>query len=484
MISGSLGIKGWPESLDRMVLTSIITGDPLLMISNYGSAKTSIVDRIGQVIVSKLSKIREDETLNVSIINASTANPQDWSGFYVPAKDLSEMRLLKTPQTLIDSVVIAVDEISRAAARNQNNTLSLIQERAVDGIPTKCEILFGMMNPVSGDAADDGSEPLIGAVADRFSIVIDIPEYSAMSGNLKNEIIMHSGRLNRSTSMFLDDKTHKLGAERYVVSEAIARDLWEFFVKTKKLYMEIMTGQSFKDVGEALVSYLNMVTSMLSNDSEADVYVSGRRVGMLYRAIVANHAVGSMLKHENLPEAAEQVILNAFPNRATGKNLPIVKIQNAHSAAVKLLKSHGDAMVSIMAETDRWKRVFMAISREVGPDDMASLFKDLLSSIPAESIDATNFMLIKPLSRLMSKHEVSIMSHSVIEAAMIAGGEDVFVPVLTTTEAIEMESLLKTGDAGRVIPIAMHASQSNAVPLMAAIKESFKVYRKTKEVLK
>ena len=42
MLMQQLGIYGWNEADENLVLASLLTGDPLLLIGNHGCAKTHV----------------------------------------------------------------------------------------------------------------------------------------------------------------------------------------------------------------------------------------------------------------------------------------------------------------------------------------------------------------------------------------------------------------------------------------------------------
>ena len=48
MLLEKLGIFGWKEADENLVLASLLTGDPLLLIGNHGAAKTHVANKIAQ----------------------------------------------------------------------------------------------------------------------------------------------------------------------------------------------------------------------------------------------------------------------------------------------------------------------------------------------------------------------------------------------------------------------------------------------------
>ncbi len=50
MILARLGIYGWKEQDENLLLASLLTGDPLLLIGNHGSAKTLIANKVAEAL--------------------------------------------------------------------------------------------------------------------------------------------------------------------------------------------------------------------------------------------------------------------------------------------------------------------------------------------------------------------------------------------------------------------------------------------------
>ena len=46
MFLNQLGILGWREADENLVLASLLTGDPLLLIGNHGCAKTHVANKV------------------------------------------------------------------------------------------------------------------------------------------------------------------------------------------------------------------------------------------------------------------------------------------------------------------------------------------------------------------------------------------------------------------------------------------------------
>lgn len=50
MILNQLGIFGWREADENLLIASLLTGDPLLLIGNHGCAKTHVAQKMGEAL--------------------------------------------------------------------------------------------------------------------------------------------------------------------------------------------------------------------------------------------------------------------------------------------------------------------------------------------------------------------------------------------------------------------------------------------------
>jgi len=53
MILEKIGIHGWKQQDENLVMASLLTGDPLLLIGNHGCAKTHIANKIAEALGKK-----------------------------------------------------------------------------------------------------------------------------------------------------------------------------------------------------------------------------------------------------------------------------------------------------------------------------------------------------------------------------------------------------------------------------------------------
>ena len=59
-ILNQLGIYGWEEQDENLILSSLLTGDPLLMIGNHGCAKTHLANKMAQALRKRFAAYETD----------------------------------------------------------------------------------------------------------------------------------------------------------------------------------------------------------------------------------------------------------------------------------------------------------------------------------------------------------------------------------------------------------------------------------------
>jgi MoxR-like ATPase len=169
-----LGVFGF-DPLEPLILAALVTGDPLLLIGPSGTGKTFLLNTLSEAL-----------GLEHRHYNASLISFDDLVGFPYPDKDGAGVRFLQTPATVWGAESVLIDEISRCKPEHQNRLFSLVCERRIQGIPLPDLIYrWAAMNPCSSDqgGAEDyaGSEALDPALADRFALFIEAPDWAGLN---------------------------------------------------------------------------------------------------------------------------------------------------------------------------------------------------------------------------------------------------------------------------------------------------------------
>ena len=177
MLLEKLGIFGWKEQDENLVLSSLLTGDPLLLIGNHGSAKTHVANKIGQAINKSYlcydaSKAMFEDVLGYPNIEKLKSGIVE----YVPSK-----------VTIWDKELVLIDELNRAVPELQSKWLEIIRSRKIMGFETSVRWIWAAMNPLSYSATQALDDALIG----RFSTFVYPPDVLQMDEKSRKQVVIH-----------------------------------------------------------------------------------------------------------------------------------------------------------------------------------------------------------------------------------------------------------------------------------------------------
>jgi len=127
MILNLLGIFGWKEADENLVLASLLTGDPLLLIGNHGCAKTHVANKVAQALGRRFL-----------VYDASKAMFEDVLGYpNVEKLKHGVVEYVPSPVTIWDKELVLIDELNRAVPELQSKWLEIIRSRKIMGFPTQ-----------------------------------------------------------------------------------------------------------------------------------------------------------------------------------------------------------------------------------------------------------------------------------------------------------------------------------------------------------
>jgi len=157
IILEQLGIYGWKEHDENLVMASLLTGDPLLLIGNHGCAKTHVANKVAEALGKRSL-----------VYDASKAMFEDVLG-YPNVEKLKEgvVEYVPSPVTVWDKELILIDELNRAIPELQSKWLEVIRSRKIMGFSTQVKWVWAAMNPMSYSATQALDEALVG----RFVLV-------------------------------------------------------------------------------------------------------------------------------------------------------------------------------------------------------------------------------------------------------------------------------------------------------------------------
>lgn len=306
MFLEKMGIYGM-EEVEDFILASLVTGDPLLLVGDVGSAKT---------LLSR--KIAESLNLKFHAYDASKALFEDVIGFPNPEDfEKGEINYVPTPISIWDKEFILIDEISRAEPQMQNKWLEVIRERKIMGVKLKnLKYIFGAMNPPDYL----GTNYLDRAFAGRFAFIIEVPSISKMQEKEMKKII----------DAVSDEDAPMINEER---KSDNCKELGKFIEECRKDFIRVR-----KEMGKRVKRYIIYLLEEIKN---SDLFIDGRRAGMIYRNILSVISVklnkGSF-KSENLPSIFYKTIFMSLPFKVTGEKFNSELFILVHSETVRKLE--------------------------------------------------------------------------------------------------------------------------------------------------
>ena len=343
-ILNGIGIVGC-ETIEPLIIASLVTEDPLLLIGPHGTGKSFLLNQISTAL-----------GIEWRHYNASILNFDDLIGFPVPDQDGS-LKYIKTENSIWGAHSVFFDEISRCRPDIQNKMFPIVHERRVQGIELKeLRYRWAAMNPPMTDESEDeylGSEPLDLAFADRFAFIIEMPSWDEFSNRQKRTVIqMDSASIQHSS----DSLTSTIESARELMSN----------------YQEIH--------GDQIGEYVLLASNLLD---EAGITLSPRRTNMLFRSIIAVYATTLPLKLDmDLGQLTYLVLKNSIPSRCTGTRVKDLTLYTAHSTAWKLINiSKDDPLKVIMNTKNPTVRLKIALSiKNMKKTELSTVVSDIYAN--------------------------------------------------------------------------------------------------------
>lgn len=270
MIFEKLGIYGWKEEDENLFLANLLTGDPLLLIGMHGTAKTHTARKVSETIGRKFIAY-----------DASKALFEDVLG-YPNIEELKKGRVnyIQSNVTIWDKEVVLIDEINRALPEMQNKWLEIIRSRKIMGFETKVKWVFAAMNPLSYSGTQALDEALIG----RFATFIYPPEALQME---------ESDRIKVTNLISGDDAPALCEWNGKVKDSAAVKNGQRDIGKRIELILERASShfEALRRNLPAISEFLARFAELLMKETKGEITLDGRRLGFIYRNILALRAV-------------------------------------------------------------------------------------------------------------------------------------------------------------------------------------------------
>ena len=294
-----LGIYGWDEANENLLLASLFTGDPLLLIGNHGAAKTHVGHKVA-------------EALDVKFIayDASKCMFEDILGF----PDVEKLKhgiveYVSSPVTIWDKELVLIDELNRAVPELQSKWLEIIRSRNVMGFSTQVKWVWSAMNPLSYSATNALDEALIG----RYAIFLYPPTVLDMDEADRIRVAEH---INGDDAPGLENWVEKRTAKTVHADDTKATGdaIRSVLRRAAKHFLELQ--QNLGSLSEFLAKF----SALLVRESHGKMALDGRRLGFIYRNLLAARSV-ELAKAEinnqwSLPEfveSARYVVQSSIP---------------------------------------------------------------------------------------------------------------------------------------------------------------------------
>lgn len=296
-----MGIYGWKEDDENLVLSSLLTGDPLLMIGSHGSAKTHIAYKMAQALNKRFIAY-----------DASKALFEDVLGFpNVESLKNGRVEYVPSAVTVWDKQFILIDEINRALPELQAKWLEIIRSRKIMGFPTEVKWVWAAMNP-STDSRYNGTQIMDAALIGRFAIFLYPPEALDMEEDDRIRVVEH---INGDDAPSLSEWIQ--GTNSRTVSSAQTEETGACLtqVLTRAAGHFVRLRAQFDSLG----MFLSRFSMLVMKETDGKVKLDGRRLGFMYRNLLAfravelarNEAMGDKLPE--FSESAKRVILAGIP---------------------------------------------------------------------------------------------------------------------------------------------------------------------------
>lgn len=336
----SIGVYGFSKSA-IVVLAALVTEDPLLLIGECGTGKTFLLNSLSEALA-----------LEHRHYNASLIQFDDLVGFPYPSEDRRKVEYLETPATVWAAQSVLVDEISRCKPEHQNRLFSLVHERKVQGLSIDNLVYrWAAMNPagLDSDQGYSGSEPLDPALADRFALLVEAPDWSGLDAAARRRIADPSGE-----GAISDD-----GGEL-----ARCLTIW------KKIF-QLRIAQC----PQPIVEYAVQATSLLGNTG---IRLSPRRSRMISRSLLAACIVAGTETDESVFRA---VLEASLPQKAWGADIRPDAVAAAHNAAWDLAHASGKRfwLTEFHSETTMAGKVRLLLESCPDPDTGSAAVAEYLA---------------------------------------------------------------------------------------------------------
>lgn len=374
MILERIGIYGWNEHDENLLLAGLLTGDPVLLIGTHGTAKTHLATKLSEALGKQFITYDASKALFEDVLGYPDIKKlQEGIVSYIPSK-----------VTLWDKEFVFIDELNRALPEMQNKWLEIIRSRKIMGYDTNATWVWAAMNPLSYAATQALDEALVG----RFALFVYPPELLDMT---EHDRVKIAGHINGDDAPAL--KVWNSGSNGKTVDpESVARcgtDTSELLARAGKHFTRLT--QDIKGMGSFLARYADL----LARETNNDIRLDGRRLGFMYRNIIAAHTIElakAELTKENprsLSETALHAIKASIPiginDEHTAREESLHKVEICFDLLKDCLEGNGDServerIYELFTTDDLLRKTRLLITENLGEMASSKAWHDMLNN--------------------------------------------------------------------------------------------------------
>ena len=372
MLLSQLGIFGWKEADENLVLASLLTGDPLLLVGNHGCAKTHVANKVAQALGRRFL-----------VYDASKAMFEDILGFpNIRKLQQGEVEYVPSPVTVWDKEMILIDELNRSLQETANRWLEIIRSRKIMGFPTQVKWVWAAMNPLSYS----GTQQLDAAMIGRFAIFLYPPDVLQMDEADRIRVATH---INGDDAPSLAEWTGGECAATVCHGdvEVVGSRLRETLAKAGGHFLRL------REQMPTLAEFLAKFADLLVRETAGEVALDGRRLGFIHRNLLANRAV-ELAKAEvfgaalpDFVESARYVVQSSIPIGLNDEGLKREEAVHKMEICFDLLSSYFQqgaelARVNLIYELfttpDLMRRAELLLTCDLGEMALSKAWTDLM----------------------------------------------------------------------------------------------------------
>jgi len=267
----SLAVYGFSRDDEAVILASMLTGEPCLLVGTPGASKT----RISRSIAKALS-------VKFHAYNAACDQFEDIVGL-IDLKALSEgrVRFVETPVTIWNKEMVSVEEINRPDATVESKWLDFFAEGSMMGVPTGVKWRFATMNPLGTGGTRELGEATLG----RFSSFVFVPELANMTAGEKKSVL--STIADTNLPAFSHWKKLTKDVSDHVDYEGCGKLIRRIVGQAADHFTILIEKTAALD--RFLVRFIDAMATL--KEEKSRIRIDGRRAGLLRRLILAVRAV-------------------------------------------------------------------------------------------------------------------------------------------------------------------------------------------------